>query len=229
MFKIYILEIEAAMKKIFALLITINLLIITSCNSYKIVKVSPTPSNTNPPIPTYTPFPTYTPLPTYTPHPTDIPLKKLRPRNTSCLTEDMWVDAIRSNSGFDPTFEILPEDANWDQEWSLDESSIDGTGGIYDLVINEKGGCIEGAGTLILMDVETGDYSKRDLFMDFVRGFLSDTDGGTWFKEQINRCSNEDEVFEDKLMKDGTIWRVFCEYHKDHDIQMYSLIITLVE
>jgi hypothetical protein len=215
------------MRKLITLILVSFTLLVSSCNSYQLVKVTKTPVVEITTAPTYTSFPTFTPFPTHTPYPTDFPLGKLRPEDTSCLTAEMYRHVISNHTKHNPVFKELPDEHNWDRGWSLDESANDGTGALYDLYIDETDGCIDGASTLVLMHDDSVNIGKRDLFLDFTRGFFSDTDGGAWYKTAIEKCAKEDEVLEDKPMNDGTTWRVFCEYNEEYNIQMYSLIIGL--
>jgi hypothetical protein len=139
----------------------------------------------------------------------------------------MWVDAIRTYSELNPEFKITHEEANFDQMWSLKETNK-GIQETYTLLFNETDGCITGAGSGVILRSDTEDYSKRDLFLDFVRGFFSDTDGGTWYKEQLQRCSGEDEIFEEKFMKDNSGWRIQCEDYKE-DYRLFSLTIRVAD
>jgi hypothetical protein len=139
----------------------------------------------------------------------------------------MWVDGIRKHTDLDPEFILTDEESNYDQIWTY-KTTNEGIQETYALFFKELDGCIYGAGSGVIIRSDTTNYSKRDLYFDLVRGFFSDTDGGSWFKEKIRACVEGEDIFEDKYMNDGSAWRIICEDFNSA-LRVYSLTIRVAE
>jgi len=141
---------------------------------------------------------------------------------TDCQKLKTFETAITVVSGMTPNFQ--PTNIGvWDLAWEIEEY-----GGVYSIVLTEKNGCLEQAGSISVFYLDTGDPDLAGSMSGMVAGFFSDSsDGLGWLQgEMVDECPYATTQYTaTRVMSDGTLWEVMCK--ADYAEEMMSVGMTI--
>lgn len=161
--------------------------------------------------------------PTRIPTNTPVKLPPTRiPVNTNCKKLDTFESLITAVSGMTSNFQ--PTNIGvWDLSWTVEQY-----GGTYGIMLTEKNGCLDMAGSVSVFYLDGGDFEMAGEMSGMVAGFFSDSsDGVSWLQdEMVNECPYATTQYTaNRMMSDGTLWEVICE--ADYIEEMMSVGMTI--
>jgi hypothetical protein len=158
--------------------------------------------------------------------PTNTPVKPLPTKvpvyNTECKTLKNFETVITVVSGMTPNFQSTNVGV-WDLAWTIEEY-----GGTYGIMLTEKNGCLEMAGSVSVFFIDIGDVNLAGSMSGMVAGYFSESETGIdWLQnEMINECVYATTQHSaSRMMDDGTLWEVICQ--ADYTDEMLSIGMTI--
>lgn len=158
--------------------------------------------------------------------PTNTPVKPLPTKvpaySADCKTLKTFETVITAVSGMTPNFQSTNIGV-WDLAWTIEEY-----GGTYGIMLTEKNGCLDMAGSVSVFYIDIGDAELAGSMSGMVAGFFSEGDDGIeWIQnETVNECVYATTQHSaSRMMSDGTLWEIICE--ADYTDEMLSIGMTI--